>query len=280
MNLGENIYRLRTEKNLSQGDLADALEVSRQSVSKWENNSAVPELEKLIKMAQIFDITIDELVTGEAKEEPAAPTPLPQPAPAQAAPMAPGKRLVTAGIVLLCFGVFFSLLSLLLGLPFLVCGVLCLTLKRRHGLWCCWTIYISIAFWLFTSTTFSMGPFWSYLQALIISGTSRVHPATILIAIANNAVTVLMTVWTIRSYKRTARPQKYSLRFFVIGWSLTFLPSILQQIAAALSVLTFDATALIHDYSLWRIVLFLLQWIQLAGRIVMLFHTTKALDRP
>ena len=54
MNLGESIYRLRTERNLSQGDLADALEVSRQSVSKWENNSAVPELEKLIKMAQVF----------------------------------------------------------------------------------------------------------------------------------------------------------------------------------------------------------------------------------
>ena len=57
MNLGETIYRLRTERNLSQGDLADALDVSRQSVSKWENNSAVPELEKLIKMAQIFGIS-------------------------------------------------------------------------------------------------------------------------------------------------------------------------------------------------------------------------------
>ena len=61
MNLGENIYRLRAEQNLSQGDLADALEVSRQSVSKWENNSAVPELEKLIKMAQIFGITIGRI---------------------------------------------------------------------------------------------------------------------------------------------------------------------------------------------------------------------------
>lgn len=50
MNLGENIYRLRTERNMSQGDFADAMEVSRQSVSKWENNSAVPELEKLVKM--------------------------------------------------------------------------------------------------------------------------------------------------------------------------------------------------------------------------------------
>ena len=36
MNLGETIYRLRTERNMSQGDLAEALEVSRQSISKWE----------------------------------------------------------------------------------------------------------------------------------------------------------------------------------------------------------------------------------------------------
>ena len=48
MSLGETIYRLRTEKNLSQGDLAEMLKVSRQSISKWENNSAVPDLEKII----------------------------------------------------------------------------------------------------------------------------------------------------------------------------------------------------------------------------------------
>jgi len=64
MNLGENIYRLRTEKNLSQGDLADALSVSRQSISKWENNSAVPELEKLVRMAQLFEVSLDRLVCG------------------------------------------------------------------------------------------------------------------------------------------------------------------------------------------------------------------------
>ena len=52
MNLGENIYRCRVNRNLSQGDLANELEVSRQSVSKWENNSAVPELDKLMELAQ------------------------------------------------------------------------------------------------------------------------------------------------------------------------------------------------------------------------------------
>lgn len=65
MNLGENIYRLRIEKNMSQGDLADALEVSRQSVSKWENNSAVPELEKLVKMAGLFEVSLDTLVGNQ-----------------------------------------------------------------------------------------------------------------------------------------------------------------------------------------------------------------------
>lgn len=44
MNLGERIYKLRSVKNLSQGDLAEILDVSRQSISKWENNNAVPEL--------------------------------------------------------------------------------------------------------------------------------------------------------------------------------------------------------------------------------------------
>ena len=69
MNLGENIYRYRIGKNLSQGDLANELEVSRQSVSKWENNSAVPELDKMIRMSRLFGVTIDELVYGAKAEE-------------------------------------------------------------------------------------------------------------------------------------------------------------------------------------------------------------------
>lgn len=160
MNLGESIYRLRTERNLSQGDLADALEVSRQSVSKWENNSAVPELEKLIKMAQVFGITIDELVTGEIKEEPAAPTPTPQPAPIQASPAKQGlSAQQILGIVLLAFGglclIVFTvvgiftglwLLGLFIALPFLLCGTVCLVCKKNVGLKCAWCLYIPM--WL------------------------------------------------------------------------------------------------------------------------------------
>ena len=58
MSLGTNISRLQAEKRLSQGDLAEVLEVSRQSVSKWETDSSVPDLDKLIKLSQLFGVTL------------------------------------------------------------------------------------------------------------------------------------------------------------------------------------------------------------------------------
>ena len=52
MTLGERISALRTEKHMSQNELAEALNVSRQSISKWETDASVPELEKLIKLSK------------------------------------------------------------------------------------------------------------------------------------------------------------------------------------------------------------------------------------
>lgn len=70
MSLGTTISRLRAEQHLSQGDLADALGVSRQSVSKWETDASVPDLDKLVRLSQMFGVTLDELVTGERPEQP------------------------------------------------------------------------------------------------------------------------------------------------------------------------------------------------------------------
>lgn len=78
MSLGTRINRLRTERKLSQGELAEALGVSRQSISKWNTGSSVPELDKLMKLSRLFGLTLDELVTGEAAEKvesPASQTP-------------------------------------------------------------------------------------------------------------------------------------------------------------------------------------------------------------
>ena len=86
MTLGQNICRLRTERGLSQGDLADALEVSRQSISKWETDASVPELEKLLRLSELFHITLDELVKGPGGS---VETPPPAPEPSAAKEDAP-----------------------------------------------------------------------------------------------------------------------------------------------------------------------------------------------
>ena len=62
MTLGERICKFRTVKNMSQGELAEVLEVSRQSVSKWETDASVPELDKLVRLSELFGISLDELV--------------------------------------------------------------------------------------------------------------------------------------------------------------------------------------------------------------------------
>lgn len=68
-NIGERIYRLRSGNNMSQGELAEKLDVSRQAVSKWENNISIPELDKIAAISELFGVTTDEIIKGEAPKE-------------------------------------------------------------------------------------------------------------------------------------------------------------------------------------------------------------------
>lgn len=63
--LADNIHALRRQRGLSQEQLAEALGVSRQAISKWENNTAVPELDRLQAMAVFFDVSLDELTSNQ-----------------------------------------------------------------------------------------------------------------------------------------------------------------------------------------------------------------------
>ncbi len=73
MTLGEKLQELRRKAGLSQEAMADRLEVSRQAVSKWERDEAMPETEKLIRIAQLFDVSLDGLLLDrDAAEAPAA----------------------------------------------------------------------------------------------------------------------------------------------------------------------------------------------------------------
>lgn len=62
MDLSEKILSLRKAKDLTQEELAEKLNVSRQSVSKWESAQAVPELDKIVVMSAVFDVTTDYLL--------------------------------------------------------------------------------------------------------------------------------------------------------------------------------------------------------------------------
>ena len=66
--LSENLKRIRKDNNLSQEQLAEKLGVSRQSVSKWENGEAYPEMDKVLQLCKMFNLNIDELLNQDIKE--------------------------------------------------------------------------------------------------------------------------------------------------------------------------------------------------------------------
>lgn len=69
MNIGEKLFELRREKNLSQEEVADKLNVSRQTVSKWETNQSVPDFDKIVPLCELYGVGAEELLTGKKPEE-------------------------------------------------------------------------------------------------------------------------------------------------------------------------------------------------------------------
>lgn len=155
MNLGENIYRLRTEKNMSQGGLADALGVSRQSVSKWENNSATPELDKLIRMSNLFGVTLDELVGTEKNPEKEV----------RVQNQAPAVREII-GIALVCLAILLAALSLLFGEHRTEAGIYFALLIATVGIACAWPDKWPVLTGIFAADAL-------FLVALAISGSGQ-----------------------------------------------------------------------------------------------------------
>lgn len=68
MNLGEKLLKLRKLKGLSQEEAADKLNVTRQTISKWETNQSTPDFDKLIPICKLYEIGAEELLTGNKKE--------------------------------------------------------------------------------------------------------------------------------------------------------------------------------------------------------------------
>ena len=66
--LGEKLFELRKSKNLTQDDVAEKLNVTRQTVSKWETNQSTPDFDKILPLCELYGISPNELLKGESKE--------------------------------------------------------------------------------------------------------------------------------------------------------------------------------------------------------------------
>lgn len=142
MTLGERICQYRVRRHLSQLEVAEKLEVSRQSVSKWETGSAVPELDKLVKLCELFEVSLDELVRGEEPKPkgmddgPSVPPPVIEVRTAREQMpvwIVVGCVLLAIGLlgflILMAFYNFFAVYTL----PFALFGVVCLVVKRKRS---------------------------------------------------------------------------------------------------------------------------------------------------
>lgn len=212
MSLGTNISRLRAEHHLSQGDLAEALEVSRQSVSKWETDSSVPDLDKLVKLSQVFGVSLDELVTGEAG--PAAEEVPPELSAAPAAqvvnsPRMPGRKIT--GIVLFCMAFLTFLVltalgglleGLILAVPFLVCDLICFLAQKRPGLWCAWALYLMADIFFHYAT----GLNWTYIFFTFSWQEIDLTPVYVVTAWIQVLVTLVLLIATVRSFRTADFP--------------------------------------------------------------------------
>ena len=143
MTLGEKIYELRTQHNLSQGDLANELNVSRQSISKWENGNSTPDLEKIVKLAEIFNVSLDELIKNEEKEETIVNTPEQLTATkTNTREKKIGKSLIIAGVISIFVFLLLGLgiTGVFIAIPLFACSIIYYKAKSNHFLYCLWAI--------------------------------------------------------------------------------------------------------------------------------------------
>lgn len=68
MELGNHIKHYRNEKGLSQEELAERVYVTRQTISNWENNKNYPDINSIVLLSEIFEVSIDNLIKGDLEE--------------------------------------------------------------------------------------------------------------------------------------------------------------------------------------------------------------------
>lgn len=227
MDLGETIYRLRMERGLSQEDLADQLEVSRQSISKWENGSSVPELEKLLKLSDLFEVTLDALVGREETTSlPPQPT-APEPPPASPVnqnltrPQIIGLFLFgTAALIWMLSSLHIGFLNgLILAFPLGLCGIVCLFARSHVLLWSFWALFFSVDIYI----RYGTGIRWGMILLTPIFEGSWNYSRLFIAWVEFFCFVILITVTVFLLQKKPLVPTKGNRNWILAGWVLFFL---------------------------------------------------------
>lgn len=250
MTLGEKISALRNQCGMSQSDLAEKMNVSRQSISKWETDTSVPELDKLILLSEVFHITLDELVKGNAsleQEDDESSVPESSVPPAQPAQVVVQESVNTrkvVGIILLCFGALILLLLTLLGdllsglmfsSPFILCGAICLIFKRNAGLWCAWAFLFAVNVYL----RYAKGIHWSLVCLTTIYEPSMNYMRLAFAWIELICYIAIIVVTVLRFRKKPLKLTRKRLILLAAGcaaFAVTYIPVILEPLSAVAQI--------------------------------------------
>ncbi len=69
MSFQKNLVQLRAREGMTQEELAEIMGVSRSTIAKWEGGSGIPRIDNVIRLSRLFQVTIDELLQGQIREE-------------------------------------------------------------------------------------------------------------------------------------------------------------------------------------------------------------------
>ena len=219
MTLAEKILSLRTERGMSQDDLAEKLEVSRQSVSKWETAQSTPELDKIIKLADLFGVSVDQLVREGERPRP------PEPPEAKVIYVERERKeelspLQKLGIVMEASGAALAIIGLM-GAPLLIFAAVALVvlglpllLAKKHP----WLIlgWLAVALSLLVLNPYVAVCPWGligglqrlYLYVTIPGIRYRSTVFAIVVGIVRGLLTIILLVFTGQAWKKKRVPDQ------------------------------------------------------------------------
>ena len=140
--IGQRISELRKSSSFSQEYVAEILNVSRQAVSKWEQDLSAPDTYNLIALAELFDVSVEYIATGKVRES--APMSAQTNAPTQKSGITVrrilGLILIPLGILSGTLGFLFTKLLIIPSIFLTIIGILCVAVKKHFIIYLAWTL--------------------------------------------------------------------------------------------------------------------------------------------